>query len=157
MRPIYRRILKGVSVGEIVEVRVTGNTVILAEVTSIEVDSPGWSEGGDARVRPVHAVKKVVEEVTLGLDQVQTLIRTMGGWAAETVADHLPGTPDSFELEFGLKLTVKSGHLVGVIVEAGGEGSLVVRMGWDLATRRKVAASQGSGPVPPAVVVPGDS
>lgn len=38
--------------------------------------------------------------------------------------------PDEAQVEFGLKLTAKSGKLTGLLVEGGGEASLKVTLTW---------------------------
>jgi hypothetical protein len=76
-------------------------------------------------------------------------VRSVGRWAAQTITEGgAAGSPDAFEVEFGLKLAVKSGQLLGVIAEAGTEAGLTVRLSWDLAARRAAAASGGTGAVP---------
>ncbi|MGF1428518.1 CU044_2847 family protein [Kitasatospora sp. LaBMicrA B282] len=90
------------------------------------------------------AAGEIGSAVALTLDQVRETVQGVGRWAAETIAQSaVAGAPDAFEVEFGLKLAVKSGHLVGVIAEAGSEASLKVRLSWDLAARRERAASAG--------------
>jgi hypothetical protein len=84
--------------------------------------------------------------VTLTLDGVRDTVRAVGRWAAETVTEGgAAGDPDSFEVEFGLKLAVKSGQLLGVIAEAGAEAGLTVKLSWDLAARRAANAAAGPG------------
>jgi hypothetical protein len=78
------------------------------------------------------------------MEQVRGTVRSVGRWAAQTVTESA-GSPDSFEVEFGIKLAVKSGHLLGVIAEAGSEAGLTVRMSWDLASRRAAARAGGPG------------
>ena len=94
--------------------------------------------------------------VALTLDQVRSTVRGIGQWAAETITEGgAAGAPDAFEVEFGLKLAVKSGQLLGVIAEAGSEAGLTVRLSWDLARRRTAApgapdqAGAGRAPAPP--------
>jgi hypothetical protein len=70
-------------------------------------------------------------------DEVRGTIRAVGQWARDTGASC--GDPSSFEVEFGLTLSVKSGRLVGVLAEAGGEASLVVRLSWDRAAAAAAA------------------
>jgi hypothetical protein len=41
--------------------------------------------------------------------------------------------PDEASVEFGLKLTAKSGKLTGLLVEGGGEATLVVTLTWKAA------------------------
>ncbi|WP_327327994.1 hypothetical protein OG735_39775 [Streptomyces sp. NBC_01210] len=115
----------------LVTIDIGDGTEIRAEV--IELTKPG--SGGDAGLR--RASGQATAAVALKLDEVRTLIKGMGRWAADTIAGGGPGQPDSFELEFGLKLAIKSGHLVGVIAEAASEASLSVRMTWDTASRRE--------------------
>lgn len=50
--------------------------------------------------------------------------------------------PDEATVEFGLKVTAKSGKLTGLLVEGGGEASLKVTLTW------KSAADAGPSPVP---------
>ncbi|MER7753804.1 CU044_2847 family protein [Kitasatospora sp. NPDC097643] len=71
-------------------------------------------------------------------DEVRGTIRSVGRWAKDTAVKC--GDPSSFEVEFGLNLTVKAGRLIGVLAEAEGEASLVVRLRWDRATAAGTAA-----------------
>jgi hypothetical protein len=61
--------------------------------------------------------------------EVRDTIQAVGTWAKETAVNC--GDPSGFEVEFGLTLSVKSGQLIGVLAEAGGKASLVVRLSWD--------------------------
>ncbi|WP_329619365.1 hypothetical protein OG357_01615 [Streptomyces sp. NBC_01255] len=131
----------------LVTIDIGDGTEIRAEV--IELTKPG--SGGDAGLR--RASGRATEAVALKLDDVRTLISGMGTWAADTIAGGGPGQPDTFELEFGLKLAVKSGHLVGVIAEAASEASLTVRMSWDTASRRERSQAATEAPGTPS---PGD-
>nr|WP_254552434.1 CU044_2847 family protein [Kitasatospora sp. MMS16-BH015] len=67
-------------------------------------------------------------------DEVRSTVRAVGQWAKDTAAEC--GDPSTFEVEFGLTLSVKSGRLIGVLAEAGGEAALVVRLNWDRTTER---------------------
>lgn len=121
-----------------------GSTVeaeIVGSVPFQHPDAEGAGGGyGDVGVRSRAAA--VGSAVTLTLDQVRDTVRSVGRWAARTVTEGgAAGSPDAFEVEFGLRLAVKSGQLLGVIAEAGTEASLTVRLSWDLASRR--AASGG--------------
>lgn len=100
-----------------------------------EAADPQGSGYGDVGFRDRTA--RLGSAVALSLDQVRSTVRSVGRWAAETVTDGAAaGSPDSFEVQFGLKLAVKSGQLLGVIAEAGSEASLTVKLTWDLAARR---------------------
>ncbi|WP_255954568.1 CU044_2847 family protein [Streptomyces odontomachi] len=96
---------------------------------------------GDVDFR-TRAAARTGEAVALTLDQVRDTVRNLGRWAAETVTGPAAGDPDACEVEFGLKLAVKSGRLMGIVAEAGSEAGLTVRLSWDLASRR---ASAGTG------------
>ncbi|MFF2041955.1 CU044_2847 family protein [Kitasatospora sp. NPDC058170] len=72
------------------------------------------------------------------LGEVRGTIRSVGRWARDTAAQC--GDPSSFEVEFGLTLAVKSGRLIGVLAEAEGEASLVVRLSWDRTAAAAAAA-----------------
>ncbi|MEU6824136.1 CU044_2847 family protein [Streptomyces atriruber] len=98
-------------------------------------------EGGDVAFR--RAAARAGDAVAMSLDHIRDTVRSMGRWAAETVHGDEAGDPDGFEMEFGLKLAVKSGRLVGVIAEAGSEASLTVRLSWDLASRRDPGTPTG--------------
>jgi hypothetical protein len=113
---------------------------------------------GDVGVR--RRAAELGSAVAMTLDQVRGTVRGVGRWAVETVTEGGgAGAPDSFEVEFGLKLAVKSGQLLGVIAEAGSEAGLTVRLSWDLAARRAAAPAPGapagtdSAPIAP----PGDT
>ncbi|MEV2217147.1 CU044_2847 family protein [Streptomyces sp. NPDC050997] len=94
------------------EVELDNGQVMLVEVVS--------SGGGD-----------VAASGRLHLSQVKETLGEVSRWALESVREALPQPPDRLEVEFGLKLAVKSGRLLGVLAEAGGEGSITVKMGWD--------------------------
>lgn len=51
-------------------------------------------------------------------------------WLAEELRSAFPERPERIGVEFGLKLAAKSGTLVGVLAEASGEASVVVRLEW---------------------------
>ncbi|HEY5836699.1 CU044_2847 family protein [Streptomyces sp.] len=103
--------------------------------------------GGYGDVGAGRRAAELGSAVALTLDQVRATVRSVGRWAAETVAEGgAAGAPDSFEVEFGLKLAVKSGQLLGIIAEAGSEAGLTVRLSWDLAARRS-AQAVGTPPV----------
>ncbi|MFJ8438644.1 CU044_2847 family protein [Kitasatospora griseola] len=70
----------------------------------------------------------VSRTVTHSLGEVRRTVRAVGRWARDTARE--AGDPDSFEVEFGLTLGLKSGQLISVLAEASGEASLVVRLGW---------------------------
>lgn len=154
VRPVYgRRGSRGALVGTRVTIDLGSGAVVDAEVLAPTDGSGGdpmadasgdWGAGGDAAARNVPAAATAA--VAMQLDAVQSVIRRMGEWAAETVegmaADRVP---ERFEVEFGVKLGVKSGRLVGILAEVGGEASLVVRMAWSPDT---AAASPGASAPP---------
>lgn len=131
---------------ETVTIAVGDGTTVQAEIVGeVPFQHPGETgEGyGDVGIRSRAA--SVGSAVTLTLDGVRDTVRSVGRWAAQTVTEGgAAGSPDSFEVEFGIKLAVKSGQLLGVIAEAGTEASLTVRLSWDLASRRAATASGGS-------------
>jgi hypothetical protein len=55
---------------------------------------------------------------------------TVEGIAAELAQAWATVKPSEASVEFGLKLTAKSGKLTGLIVEGGGEASLTVTLRW---------------------------
>lgn len=103
-----------------------------------------WADGGDVSAHPSPRTTAPTQAVTLHLDAVQSVVRRMGVWAAETACGMGERTPETFEVEFGVKLGVKSGKLVGILAEVGGEASLVVRMTWS-AERLTAASGDGDG------------
>ncbi|WP_380281731.1 CU044_2847 family protein [Kitasatospora purpeofusca] len=112
------------------------------EAASGEVDGDG---SGDAAFRAgPRAGAQLGSAVLLTLDEVRNTVQGLGRWAANSIAQDAAGAPDAFEVEFGLKLAVKSGRLLGVIAEAGSEAGLTVRLSWDLAERRRQAAAQST-------------
>ncbi|MEV8226705.1 CU044_2847 family protein [Streptomyces sp. NPDC079167] len=126
---------------ETVTVDLGNGTSLVAEVVGElqfqQPDGRGGDQYGDVgRGRPTRAAQ-LGSAVAMSLDQVRTVVQGMGRWAADTVNDESAGSPDTAEIEFGLKLAVKSGQLLGVIAEAGSEASLTVRLSWDLASRRE--------------------
>ncbi|MFJ9054790.1 CU044_2847 family protein [Streptomyces sp. NPDC102409] len=110
---------------------------VIGELQFQQPDGQKEEQYGDVgRGRPGR-VAQLGSAVAMSLDQVRTVVQGMGRWAADTVNDESAGSPDTAEVEFGLKLAVKSGQLLGVIAEAGSEASLTVRLSWDLASRRR--------------------
>ncbi|MEU1505266.1 CU044_2847 family protein [Kitasatospora sp. NPDC005748] len=144
--------------GDVITVDLGGGALVHAEVTALEpatapVPAPaagtGTGAGGDAGVRD--AAGRALAELPLRLDAVGGVLRDVGRWASDSVADAGPAMPDALEVEFGLKLAVKSGKLIGVVAEAGGEASFTVRMSWDTArvsaarAARRDVAHPGAG------------
>jgi hypothetical protein len=135
---------------------VTLETIELGDGTTVSAEVIGEvnfqpdgddSDFGDVGLRDRAA--QVGSAVALTLDQVRGTVQGIGRWAAESITQGQAGSPDSFEVEFGLKLAVKSGQLLGIIAEAGSEAGLTVRLSWDLAARRERAdQASGSGPAP---------
>ncbi|MFC5663775.1 CU044_2847 family protein [Kitasatospora misakiensis] len=123
-----------------------GTTVraeVIGEVNFQQPEAPSdvWANSGDAAFgRGRQAAAQLGSAVALTLDQVRGTVQSVGRWAAETVTQGA-GSPDAFEVEFGIKLAVKSGQLLGVIAEAGSEAGLTVRLSWDLAERRRQQAA----------------
>ncbi|WP_328953340.1 CU044_2847 family protein [Kitasatospora purpeofusca] len=120
-----------------------GTTVraeVIGEVNFQQPETPSdvWGDSGDAAWGGGRrAASQLGSAVALTLDQVRSTVQGVGRWAAESIAQGAAGSPDTFEVEFGLKLAVKSGQLLGVIAEAGSEAGLTVRLSWDLAERRR--------------------
>lgn len=128
-------------------------TIDLGDGTTVDAEVVGdlpfqdAADAGDGMYGDVGVGRRVGElgtAVALTMEQVRGTVRSVGRWAAQTVTDSA-GSPDSFEVEFGIKLAVKSGHLLGVIAEAGSEAGLTVRMSWDLAGRRAAARAGDAG------------
>lgn len=65
------------------------------------------------------------------LDAARDMVARVASWAVTTVREHAPAKPDTFEVEFGMKLAVESGKVVAVLGRASGEASLAVRMSWN--------------------------
>ncbi|MFD5462341.1 CU044_2847 family protein [Kitasatospora sp. NPDC127059] len=128
-----------------------GTTVRAEVIGEVGFAAAGDEDGfGDVALRDRAA--RVGSAVALSLDQVRGTVQGIGRWAAETIAQGGSGAPDSFEVEFGLKLAVKSGQLLGIIAEAGSEAGLTVKLSWDLAARRERA---NGGPAGGATAVGG--
>ncbi|MET9010378.1 CU044_2847 family protein [Streptomyces olivaceoviridis] len=120
---------------ETVEIDLGDGTSVTAEVVGNlpfqEPQQVAASGYGDVRFRE-KAAAQLGSAVAMSLDQVRNTVQGIGRWAAQTIAEGEAGDPDSFEVEFGLKLAVKSGQLLGVIAEAGSEAGLTVRLSWEL-------------------------
>ncbi|MCX4689671.1 CU044_2847 family protein [Kitasatospora purpeofusca] len=120
-----------------------GTTVraeVIGEVNFQQPETPSdvWADSGDTTWGGGRqAASQFGSAVALTLDQVRSTVQGVGRWAAESIAQGAAGSPDTFEVEFGLKLAVKSGQLLGVIAETGSEAGLTVRLSWDLAERRR--------------------
>lgn len=98
---------------EVVEVQLPDGNALYAEV-----EVPG---GGDARWG---------SERQFSLEDIRTSVISIGPWIYDTVRRALPDAPDKIGVEFGLKLTAKSGPLVAALAEVGGEASVVVKLEW---------------------------
>lgn len=109
---------------EVVEVQLPGGDVFFAEV---EVPA-----GGDARWRPGQR---------FSLEDVRANVVGIGSWVLETVREVLPLAPEKVGVEFGLKLTAKTGPLVAALAEASGEASVVVKLEWS----KLLPSPSGSG------------
>lgn len=85
--------------------------------------------------RPVARATDEAEESLLGsghlpdvpFDGVRHTIEEIG----ETLAHAWDAAkPDEASVEFGLKLTAKTGKLTGILVEGGGEATMSVKLTW---------------------------
>lgn len=132
--------------GTAVRAEVIGEVAFRSEDDGAGYGDVGWRD----------RTAQVGTAVALTLDQVRDTVQGIGRWAARSIAQGAAaGSPDSFEVEFGLKLAVKSGQLLGIIAEAGSEAALTVRLSWDLAARRERAgAGAGEGPAADAATGP---
>ncbi|MFF6835262.1 CU044_2847 family protein [Streptomyces sp. NPDC012438] len=130
------RYIEGGHVAETVMIDLGDGTEVTAEVVgSVPFEQvSGRGEYGDVRFGQ-KAAEKLGDAVTMSLDQVRGTVQGLGRWAAKTIAEGDAGSPDAFEVEFGLKLAVKSGQLLGVIAEAGSEAALTVRLSWNLTSQ----------------------
>ena len=98
---------------ELVELELPNGGVIFAEV---EVPS-----GGDAAFGT---------RGRFSLEDVRANVVDLGSWVLDTVRAGLPEKPARIGVEFGLKLTAKTGPLVAALAEAEGEASVVVKLEW---------------------------
>ena len=98
-----------------VEIELPSGRTMLAEVVA-----EGGGDVTDRRQR-------------LALSEIRESLADIGEWAITSVVDALPKPkrPSRLEVEFGIKLAVKTGKLVSVLAEAGGESTVLVRMSWD--------------------------
>ncbi|MFJ9607432.1 CU044_2847 family protein [Kitasatospora sp. NPDC101176] len=135
--------------GDVITVDLGEGAFVHAEVTVLDRTETGPAptsagRGGDAGVRD--AAARAFAELPQRLDAVREVVRGVGRWAADGIAGTGPAVPDTLEVEFGLKLAVKSGALVGVLAEAGGEASFTVRMSWDTARVAAARAARDASP-----------
>lgn len=77
-----------------------------------QVELPDGSVVIYAQVTPIGGTDVSVRD-KLRLDQADEMLRRLGRWALDAVRTALPGRPDEFELEFGMKLGVKGGSAFG--------------------------------------------
>ncbi|MEE1784566.1 CU044_2847 family protein [Streptomyces sp. SP17BM10] len=115
------------STSETIEVHLGDGTTVYAAVR----DGRAGRDAGDAG-----AVSTAVRHT---FDQVRETVQAVGQWARDTAVKC--GDPSSFEVEFGVTLSVQAGRLIGVLAEAGGEASLNVRLTWDHATAGTAATA----------------
>lgn len=113
------------STPETIEVHLGDGTTVYAAVRDPRTgrDDRTGRDSGDAG-----AVSTAVRHT---FDQVRETVQAVGQWAKDTAVKC--GDPSSFEVEFGVTLSVQAGRLIGVLAEAGGEASLNVRLTWDRA------------------------
>lgn len=128
--------------GDVITVDLGEGAYVHAEVTVLD----RAEAGGDAGVRDTAA--KALAELPQRLDAVREVVKSVGRWAADSIGGTGAAVPDTLEVEFGLKLAVKSGAVIGVLAEAGGEASFTVRMSWDTARVAAARAGRGAGFVP---------
>lgn len=98
---------------DVVELELPDGGVVYAEV---ELPSGGDAAFGGRR--------------RFSLEDVRANVVSLGSWVLDTVRDGLPEAPERVGVEFGLKLTAKTGPLVAALAEAGGEASVVVKLEW---------------------------
>ena len=96
---------------EIVEVQLSDGETILVEIATTS---------GDVRVLD-----------HLDLNDAKKSVGRIASWARDSVLRAMPNPPTQLEVEFGIKLAVKSGTLASVLAQASGEATLVVKMKWD--------------------------
>ncbi|MGX1953351.1 CU044_2847 family protein [Streptomyces anulatus] len=130
-----------------------GTTVsaeVIGELQFQQTEDKNAASYGDVGFSNGQRAAQLGSAVAMTLDQVRSTVQGVGRWAAESITQGGAGSPDAFEVEFGLKLAVKSGQLLGIIAEAGSEAGLTVRLSWDLAARRDRASSTTATPLTPA-------
>ena len=66
----------------------------------------------------------------LALGNIRGDIATIGRFLAEAVQESLPGRPDKYGIDFGLKLAVESKGITSVLAKVAGEATVTVRMEW---------------------------
>ncbi|MEU9144946.1 CU044_2847 family protein [Streptomyces sp. NPDC048349] len=136
---------------ETVAIDLGDGSMVTAEVIGeLQFQSPpeqGASGYGDVGFGVNRSAAQLGSAVALTLDQVRGTVQGIGRWAAETIIQGDAGAPDAFEVEFGLKLAVKSGQLLGIIAEAGSEAGLTIRLSWNAALRRERGGTP-PGPAP---------
>jgi NTP-dependent ternary system trypsin peptidase co-occuring protein len=123
--------------------------VDVARVEVVKVQLPDGSVI-DAEVSVPDSVVDVGVSALLQLGQAKDTIESFVSWAVDGLSFAAPDGDTSPEpsmapagmhlgrmgLEFGLKLTVRSGSLTSVIAAAGGEASAVVRLEWERSAAR---------------------
>lgn len=127
-----------------------GSTVtaeVIGDLQFQALPDQGASGYGDVGFGAVNrSAAQLGSAVALTLDQVRGTVQGIGRWAAQTITQGEAGSPDAFEVEFGLKLAVKSGQLLGIIAEAGSEAGLTIRLSWNAAQRREGGTGTGQYP-----------
>ncbi len=119
---------------EIVPVRLGENLLVHVEVArpgrqAATVQPPDQVSSEDVGAQ--EAAARLQQAVTYQMAAVGDTIRAMGDWVTGTVQSGWSHRPDTFEVEFGLTLSIETGALTGVIAKAGGEAALTVRMSWE--------------------------
>jgi hypothetical protein len=114
---------------EVVEVQLPSGGVVFAEV---EVPA-----GGDARWGP---------DQRFSLEDVRANVVGIGSWVLETVREALPLAPEKVGVEFGFKLTAKTGSLVAALAQASGEASVVVKLEWSKPPPSPSGSGQSGAP-----------
>lgn len=80
---------------------------------------------------------------TVGLDDVMSfdgVADTVKAVAKSLTAAWEEVRPDEASVEFGLKVSGKTGKLIGLLVESGGEATLKVVLSWKASTAANVSS-----------------
>ena len=93
------------------------------EAMHVEVEDED-EDAGDIASSPLRSVDG---------EELRRQISETCRWLATSVKDSLPGSPDSVDLEFGIKITAETGAVFAALAKAGAEATLLVRLQWNSA------------------------
>ena len=74
-------------------------------------------------------------------EELKKYINSVASWFSEDIVEGISENINSASIEFGFKLAVQTGRIVGVLANVGSEASVSIRLDWE---RKKKNGSSAS-------------